>query len=99
MPIVGLIRTRLRMILIHRDPHRARTHSRKMAGERAQRPRGDALHQRTARMVVARQLVMGTVGAGLTDGVYPPVIQRPCKPSGGPNQSKARPTTMPPVSA
>ena len=54
MPVVGLIRAQLGMVLIHRDPHRPRTQSGKMAGERAQRPRGDALHQRVGRIVVAQ---------------------------------------------
>ena len=54
MSVVGLIRTQLRMILIHRDPHRARTQGGKLAGQGAQRPRGDALHQRVGRIVVAQ---------------------------------------------
>src|SRR5262249_2624120 len=45
-----------------------------------------------------RQLVVKLVGPTVK-GVYPPVIQRPSKPKGGPNQVKLSPTTMPPVSA
>ena len=54
MPVVGLIRTQLRMVLIHRDPHRPRTQSGKLADGGAQRPRGDGLHQRVGRIVVAQ---------------------------------------------
>ena len=66
MPVVGLIRTQLCMVLIHRDPHRPRTQSGKLAGERAQRPRGDALHQRVGRIVVPQATIDGE-GRGRAD--------------------------------
>ena len=70
-----------------------------MAEKGAQRPSGDPLHQRVGRIVGAQATVDEVGRATSLNGVYPPVIQRPSKPNGGPNQSKFSPTTTPPVSA
>src|SRR5206468_5163567 len=61
MPVVGLVRTQLLIVLIQRDRHRPRTQSESMPEEGAQRPSGDALHQRVARIVGAKATV-GEVG-------------------------------------
>src|SRR5437773_954503 len=54
MPVVGLVRTQLLTVLVHRDRHRARAQGESMAKEGAQRPSGDSLHQRVARIVGAQ---------------------------------------------
>ena len=54
MPVVGFIRTQLLIVLIHRDRYRPRTQGESMAEEGAQRPSGDALHQRVGRIVGAQ---------------------------------------------
>ena len=61
MPIVGLVRTQLLTVLIQRDRYRPRTQGESMPEEGAQRPSGDPLHQRVARIVGA-QATGGEVG-------------------------------------
>ncbi|PYK66607.1 MAG: hypothetical protein DME50_04915 [Verrucomicrobia bacterium] len=70
MTVVGLVRTQLLIVLIQRDRHRARAQGESMAEEGAQRPSGDALHQRVGRIIGA-QATGGEVGRADVEGCVP----------------------------